>query len=116
MEQLISCNRPLLKTKGFSTLHIQIFEFILLGKTNREINRMLGYTVRSHVVVDHSKQVMHKLLCYENLCKKEFRAELTYPRRYIFWWRKLLQKHYDQLCSKAIKPLFYIEQGQHSNN
>ena len=81
-EDRLSVSRPLLKTKGFSTLHLQIFEYILIGKTNREINRILGYTERSHAVVDHSRKVMHKLLAMEDLHKADFkeRDELGFNR------------------------------------
>ena len=107
MEKQAPITRPLLRTKGFSTLHVQIFELILLGKTNREINRTMGYSLRSHVAVDHSRLVMHKLLCCEELLKKDHKHEITYPRKYLFWWKKLLRKHYHALMEKAIKPEFY---------
>ena len=109
METSSSFSRPLLRTKGFSTLHIYIFELILLDKTNREINKLLGYSQRSHMVVDHSKLVMHKLLCCESLCKKEYSDQVIYPRKYMFWWKKLLDKHYDKIQVKAIKPQYYEE-------
>ena len=103
----ISLSRPLLKTKGFSTLHLEIFEYILVGKTNREINRMLGYSERSHAVVDHSRKVMYKLLAMEDLHKANFRDRVTYPRKFQFWWMKLLVKHKDDLVLRAIVPKFY---------
>ena len=109
METPNSFSRPLLRTKGFSTLHIYIFELILLDKTNREINKLLGYSQRSHMVVDHSKLVMNKLLAYENLCRKEHNDQVVYPRKYMFWWKKLLIKHYDKMQVKAIKPQYYSE-------
>jgi DNA-binding NarL/FixJ family response regulator len=103
----ISHSRPLLKTKGFSTLHLDIFELILIGKTNREINRMLGYTQRSHAVVDHSRKVMYKLLAMEDLHRADFTERVAYPRKFQFWWMKLLIKHKDALVFKAIAPKFY---------
>ncbi len=109
MEQTDSHSRPLLRTKGFSTFHIYIFELILLGKTNREINRIVGYSQRSHIVVDHSKKVMHKLLCCENLCKKDYHDKVVYPRKHLFWWKRLLDKHREELQIKAIKPEYYSE-------
>ena len=99
--------RPNLKTKGFSTLHIDIFTYILSGKTNREINIMLGYTARSHAVVDHSRKVMYKLLALENLCKKDYTCRVIHPRDYQFWWKKLFDKHQAALLSMAIQPEFY---------
>lgn len=103
----LSASRPLLKTKGFSTLHLQIFEYILIGKTNREINRMLGYTTRSHAVVDHSRKVMYKLLAMEDLHKADFTERVIYPRKFQFWWKKLLNKHKAELQLMAIAPKFY---------
>lgn len=103
----LSLSRPLLKTKGFSTLHVQIFEYILIGKTNREINRLLGYTQRSHAVVDHSRKVMYKLLAMEDLHKADFTERVIYPRKYQFWWMKLLTKHKTELQLMAIAPKFY---------
>jgi len=106
-EDRLSVSRPLLKTKGFSTLHLQIFEYILIGKTNREINRILGYTERSHAVVDHSRKVMHKLLAMEDLHKADFKDRVVYPRKFQFWWKKLLDKHKTGLLTMAIAPKFY---------
>lgn len=106
-EDRLSVSRPLLKTKGFSTLHLQIFEYILIGKTNREINRILGYTERSHAVVDHSRKVMYKLLAMEDLHKADFKDRVVYPRKFQFWWKKLLNKHKTDLLSMAIAPKFY---------
>jgi hypothetical protein len=103
--------RPLLKTKSFSTLYIKIFEQILLGKTNREISRMFGYSLKSHVVVDHSRQVMYKLLSLENLSKKDYEQQVIYPRKYLFWWKMLLDKHMIELLIKAIKPQFYVNRN-----
>jgi len=99
--------RPKLKTKGFSTYHIAIFELILLRKTNREINQMMAYSKRSHAVVDHSRKVMYKLLALENLSKKDYSKEVIYPRNYCFWWRKLLSKHQNTLLRVAIEPQYY---------
>ncbi|MBD1395329.1 hypothetical protein [Mucilaginibacter glaciei] len=99
--------RPILKTKGFSTLHIDIFNFILMGKTNREINMMVGYSERSHAVVDHSRKVMYKLLALEELCKKDYTVRVVYPRNYQFWWKKIFSKHHDALMATAIAPEFY---------
>lgn len=99
--------RPKLKTRAFSTHHIVIFEYILLKKTNREIGRMLGYSCYSHVVVDHSRKVMYKLLALENLTKKEYLIFVKYPREYCFWWKKLLEKHKTALFQIAIRPIFY---------
>jgi hypothetical protein len=107
MNTNLSDTRPLLKTKAFSTLYIEMFEHILLGKTNREINLMFGYTLKSHVVVDHSRQVMHKLLSLESLSKRDYLQEVIYPRKYQFWWKKLLDKHMAELLIKAIQPQFY---------
>ena len=106
-QDTLSVSRPLLKTKGFSTLHLQIFEYILIGKTNREINRMLGYTERSHAVVDHSRKVMNKLLAMEDLHRADFTERVIYPRKFQFWWKKLLNKHKAELQLMAIAPKFY---------
>ena len=99
--------RPKLKTKGFSTYHIAIFELILLKKTNREINQMMGYSKCSHAVVDHSRKVMYKMLALENLSKKDYSKQVIYPRNYCFWWRKLLLKHQNALMRVAIEPQYY---------
>ncbi|HEK19897.1 MULTISPECIES: hypothetical protein [unclassified Mucilaginibacter] len=104
---VIFSTRPTLKTKGFSTHHIDIFNLILLGKTNREINQALGYTKRSHAVVDHSRRVMYKLLALEELGRKDHHDRVVYPRNYQFWWKKLLDKHMGILLSVAIAPGFY---------
>jgi DNA-binding NarL/FixJ family response regulator len=106
-QDTLSVSRPLLKTKGFSTLHLQIFEYILIGKTNREINRILGYTERSHAVVDHSRKVMHKLLAMEDLHRADFTERVIYPRKFQFWWKKILDKHKTELQLMAIAPKFY---------
>jgi len=105
--QQLNLGRPKLKTKGFSTYHIAIFELILLKKTNREINQMMGYSKRSHAVVDHSRKVMYKLLAHENLSKKDHTNQVSYPRIYCFWWRKLLLKHQNALLRIAIEPQYY---------
>jgi hypothetical protein len=110
-ESRISLSRPLLKTKGFSTLHLQVFEYILIGKTNREINRMLGYSERSHAVVDHSRKVMNKLLAMEYLHKADYTERVIYPRKFQFWWKKLLDQHKTELQSIAIAPKFYERNG-----
>jgi hypothetical protein len=107
MKSATASTRPSLKTKGFSTHHIDIFKFILRGNTNREINGMLGYTKRSHVVVDHSRKVMYKLLAFEELCKKDYEERVVYPRKYQFWWKKLFDNHIDTLLKVAIAPGFY---------
>ncbi|SDT69817.1 hypothetical protein SAMN05216490_5069 [Mucilaginibacter mallensis] len=107
-QEVISMNRPLLKSRGLSTHHIEIFEFILSGKSNREINQMLGYSKKSHVVVDHSRKVMYKLLAMEDLCRKEHIGEVVFPRGYCFWWKGLLLKHQQQLMEIAIKPEYYV--------
>jgi hypothetical protein len=100
-------NRPILKSRGFSLLHIEIFEQILNQKTNQELNQLYGYTKRSHTIVDHSRKVMFKLLALENYSKKDHNLHIVYPRDYCFWWKKLLDKHRAELTSKAIKPEFY---------
>jgi hypothetical protein len=102
--------RPNLKTKRFSTLHIEIFKQILVsGKTNWDLNRKFGYTKRSHCVVDHSRKVMYKLLAFENLTKGENMEKVVYPRIYKFWWKRLLDKHMEMLLMNAIIPEYYIE-------
>ncbi len=102
--------KPNLRTKKFSTLHIEIFEQILYsGKTNWDINRTYGYTQKSHCVVDHSRKVMYKLLALENLSKEEYREQVVYPRTYHFWWKRLLHKHKVALLAKAVAPVFYDE-------
>jgi|GEM_PF-1895437 len=103
----IAVTRPNLKTKGFSTHHIEIFIMILVGKTNREINSVMGYTQRSHAVVDHSRKVMFKLLALEGLSKREHAERVVYPRNYLFWWKKLFDKHTKALMAVAISPKFY---------
>jgi hypothetical protein len=103
----ITSTRPNLKTKGFSTLHVEIFMLILVGKTNKEINDIFGYTPRSHAVVDHSRKVMFKLLALENLSKREYSEQVVYPRNYQFWWKKLFDKHQKALMAMAISPEFY---------
>jgi len=100
--------RPNLRTKQFSTLHIEIFEQILIsGKTNWELNKQFGYTKRSHCIVDHSRRVMFKLLALEKLTRDENMERVIYPRIYKFWWKRLLDKHRDALLLKAIKPVYY---------
>jgi hypothetical protein len=108
MEQrIISLNRPLLKSRGLSTHHIEIFELILTGKSNREINQMLGYSKKSHAVVDHSRKVMYKLLALEELSRKNYLKQVTFPRDYCFWWKSVLLKHVSFLMAYAIKPEYY---------
>lgn len=106
-EAKLCLTRPKLKTKGFSTYHIHIFELILLKKTNKEINGMLGYTKRSHAIVDHSRKVMYKLLAMENLLKKDHVNYIVYPRDYCFWWNKLITKHQTGLLKIAVEPAYY---------
>jgi len=102
--------RPNLKTKQFSTLHIEIFEQILIsGKTNWELNKQFGYTKRSHCLVDHSRRVMYKLLALERLTREENMEKVIYPRVYKFWWKRLLDNHKEALSAKAIKPAYYEE-------
>lgn len=100
--------RQIIKTRKFSTLHMEIFEHLLVsGKTNRALNLQFGYTEKSHVVVDHSRKVMFKLLALENISKNEFQQRIVYPRIYKFWWKKLLDKHQKQLMSIAIQVEYY---------
>jgi hypothetical protein len=105
-----SC-KPLLKTKKFSILHIELFEQILLGRTNRDINKTYGYTERSHTVVDHSRKVMYKLLSLEELSKRNYEDRVIYPRNYCFWWKQLLEKNRIKLVSMAVKPEYYDKQN-----
>jgi hypothetical protein len=108
MEQgVISLNRPILKSRGMSTHHIEIFELMLAGKSNREINQMMGYSQRSHAGVDHSRKVMYKLLAMEGLCRRDHIKQVASPREYCFWWNNILSKHIDFLTSHAIKPEYY---------
>jgi hypothetical protein len=100
--------RPLMATRGFATLHIEIFEQILLsGKTNRDLNLQFGYTRKSHCVVDHSRKVMYKLLALESLTREEHKERIINPRKYKFWWMKLLNTHREFLLSRAIKTNYY---------
>jgi hypothetical protein len=100
--------RQIIKTRKFSTLHIEIFEQVLVsGKTNRALNLQFGYTEKSHVVVDHSRKVMFKLLALENMAKNEFQHQIVYPRIYKFWWKKLLAKHEQHMLSIAIQVEYY---------
>jgi len=102
--------RPNLKTKQFSTLHIEIFEQILTsGKTNWDLNKQFGYTKRSHCIVDHSRRVMFKLLAMEKLTREENMDKVIYPRVYKFWWKRLLDMHKDALLAKAITAVYYQE-------
>jgi len=102
--------RPNLRTKQFSTLHIEIFEQILIsGKTNWELNKQFGYTKRSHCIVDHSRRVMYKLLALEKLTREENIEKVIYPRIYKFWWKRLLDSHKEALLAKAIQAVYYEE-------
>lgn len=103
----IASTRPNLKTKGFSVLHIEIFMMILVGKTNRDINKIMNYTQRSHMAVDHSRKVMYKLLALEKLPRREYTERVVRPRNYAFWWKKLLEQHWEALYVAAIEPHFY---------
>jgi hypothetical protein len=114
-QEAVSMNRPLLKSRGLSTHHIEIFEFILAGKSNREINLMLGYSKKSHVVVDHSRKVMYKLLALEDLSRKEYTGQVIFPRGYCFWWKNMLLKHQQQLMEIAIKPEYYVNVASEVN-
>ena len=101
-------SRPNLKTRQFSTLHIEIFEQILVsGKTNWELNKQFGYTKRSHCIVDHSRKVMYKLLACEKLNRVENMEKVICPRIYKFWWKRMLNKHRQALLTKAIIPAYY---------
>lgn len=104
-------NRPLLKTRGLSTHHLDIFEYILMGKSNREINRIIGYSKKSHAVVDHSRKVMHKLLALESLPCRAHADQVIFPRNYCFWWKNIYTKHKEYLHSIAIKPEYYDEKS-----
>ena len=116
MEQgVISLNRPLLKSRGMSTHHIEIFELMLAGKSNREINQMMGYSQRSHAGVDHSRKVMYKLLALEDLSRKEYTGQVIFPRGYCFWWKNILLKHQQQLMGIAIKPEYYVTASSEVN-
>jgi hypothetical protein len=107
METIVYSNKPLLKTKVFSTYHVEIFEQILLGKTNREINRTFGYSVKSHAVVDHSRKVMYKLLAYESLPKSAYLYRVNNPRKFLGWWKNVHDKNKSRLFASAKKPEFY---------
>ncbi|MBB6130630.1 hypothetical protein [Mucilaginibacter lappiensis] len=101
-------SRPRLKTRQFSTLHIEILEQLLVsGKSNRDLNQSFGYTKRSHCVVDHSRKVMHKLLALEKLSREDNKDRVIYPRTYKFWWKGLLDRHRQALLKNAIAPAYY---------
>ncbi len=103
--------KPNLRTKKFSTLHIEIFEQILTSdKTNRQLNVEFGYTRKSHCVVDHSRKVMYKLLTLENLKKETCMDMVIYPRSYKLWWRNMMSKHKKTLLTKAVLPEYYDEE------
>ena len=106
-QEIISLNRPLLKSRGLSTHHIEIFEMILMGKSTKEINQTMGYSQRSHAGVDHSRKVMYKLLALESLSRKDHVKQVAFPRQYFFWWKSLLQRHAELLLTIAIKPEYY---------
>jgi hypothetical protein len=106
-QEVISLNRPLLKSRGMSTHHIEIFELMLARKSNREINQIMGYSQRSHAGVDHSRKVMYKLLALESLCRKDYIRQVAFPREYCFWWKNILLKHVNFLMTYAIKPEYY---------
>jgi len=106
-QEVISLNRPLLKSRGMSTHHIEILGLMLAGKSNREINQMMGYSQRSHAGVDHSRKVMYKLLALEGLCRKDHLKQVASPREYRFWWNNILSKHVSSLMAFAIKPEYY---------
>lgn len=109
--------KPLLKTKGFSRLHLEIFEQILLSyQTNRALNQKYGYSPGSHQVVDHSRKVMYKLLSSESLKKSDHLDQVIYPRRHRFWWKRLLDKHKQTLINKAVTPAFYSQKTVHHNS
>jgi hypothetical protein len=111
-QELNLINRPLLRTRGLSTHHLDIFEYIMMGKSNREINCILGYSKKSHAVVDHSRKVMYKLLALEGLPKKTHNGQVIFPRDYCFWWKNLYTKHKLHLEAIAIKPEYYIEREE----
>ncbi|WP_419801431.1 hypothetical protein [Mucilaginibacter sp.] len=105
-----SSTRPHLKTRKFSTLHIEIFEQVIdSGKTNRVLNERYGYTLRSHKIVDHSRTVMLKLLALEGLCKREYMDKIIYPRTHDFWWKNLFYKHRKLLMINVVTPQFYLD-------
>jgi len=106
--------RPNLRTKQFSTLHIEIFEQIIVsGKTNWELNKQFGYTKRSHCIVDHSRRVMYKLLALEKLTREKNMEKVIYPRMYKFWWKRLLDNNKEALLLKAIQAAYYEEVNIH---
>lgn len=106
--KIICDTRPLIKTRKFSTLHIEIFEQLLIsGKSNRDLNLQFGYTEKSHSVIDHSRKVMYKLLSFENLGKSEYRNRVIHPKKYREWWSDLLKRHKDKIAAIAIEPEYY---------
>jgi hypothetical protein len=109
MQVKMHSKRPWLKTKGFSTFHIEIFNQILLDKTNRSISMDYGYSIQSHAVVDHSRKVMFKLLALEGLSRAQYVDYVKHPRNYLFWWKYMLDKYKDKLYTVAIKPEFYLD-------
>ena len=100
-------NKPYLKTKGLSNYHIELFSQILLNKTFRKIGIEYGYTAQSHSVIDHCRKVMHKLMALEGLSRADHYEQIKYPRKYLYWWRGLLDNHKDKLYELAIEGKFY---------
>ncbi len=108
MESINKCGRPKLKTKQFTTVHIEIFELILTsGKTNWDLNREFGYTKKSASVVRLSRRAMYKLLTLEGLKKEAYKQEVTFPRKFKFWWKRILEKHRKALLDKAAPAEYY---------
>ena len=100
--------RPVIKTRKFSTLQVELFEQILFsGRTNQDLNIQYGYTRRSHAVVDHSRKAMYKLLVFEDLSRSEYKERVTFPRQYAPWWTQLLNKHKERMLEMAIEAEYY---------
>jgi hypothetical protein len=90
--------RQIIKTRKLSTLHMEIFEQLLVsGKTNRTLNLQFGYSEKSHVVVDHSRKVMFKLLALENMSKNELQHRIVYPN-YINFGGKSYLRNMENIC------------------
>lgn len=102
-------SKPHLKTKGLSTHHIELFTQVLLDKTSRRIGIEYGYTSQSHTVNDHCRKVMYKLIALEGLSRADHQVELRHPRKYLFWWTNLLNKHKNRLYEIAIEAKFYLQ-------
>lgn len=82
------------RSRRFSGLYIDIFqEIIQSAKTNREISAAFGYSEKSDTIIIHSRKVMRKLLCLENLPLRQYQHRVIYPRQYRFWWTELFNKH-----------------------